>query len=105
MYLKSLLKCCGRRKKVGDSKNQVDQELKLAALKEKLNFFPAAVPELQLLTNSTNWNYHREYKLTLSVLIGAGESGKSTVIKQVKAVNKINPSPQEINDVINALRN
>ncbi|KAI9183383.1 hypothetical protein H9P43_004300 [Blastocladiella emersonii ATCC 22665] len=61
-----------------ESSRNIDAELKESAHKEKLN--------LKLL------------------LLGSGESGKSTVLKLIKLIHKINLTPQELKDITRSLR-
>ena len=73
------MSCCGK-KNTGDEKESKNIDAQL--LKSK------AMDSLDL-------------KL---LLLGSGESGKSTVLKQIKLMNKIQPTPQEIKDVANGLK-
>jgi hypothetical protein len=59
-------------------KSDIDRELETAALQAKLKF--------------------------KVLLLGSGESGKSTVLKQLKLVNRINLTPQEIKDYTYSLK-
>ncbi|KAJ3366391.1 hypothetical protein GGF32_005393 [Allomyces javanicus] len=81
--------CCGRKvEPMTDGDHQalaaktkaknIDQELKESGYKDKLN--------LKIL------------------LLGSGESGKSTVLKQIKLIHKISMTPQEIRDITRSLR-
>ncbi|KAJ1505803.1 hypothetical protein HMI54_015488 [Coelomomyces lativittatus] len=72
--------CCVPRKKQGDQSPNVkiDQELRLEGIKEKLHF-----------------------KL---LLLGSGESGKSTFLKQVKLIHKISLTPQELEEITTNLK-
>eukprot|EP00835_Amoeboradix_gromovi_P005706 NODE_567_length_6607_cov_0.300553.p1 type:complete len:342 gc:universal NODE_567_length_6607_cov_0.300553:3113-4138(+) len=77
------MSCCGKSKskdqKVSDKESKnIDQQLLKSKASELL--------DLKLL------------------LLGSGESGKSTVLKQIKLINKIQPTPQEIRDVANGLK-
>eukprot|EP00834_Sanchytrium_tribonematis_P007384 NODE_659_length_4968_cov_0.490655.p2 type:complete len:326 gc:universal NODE_659_length_4968_cov_0.490655:4596-3619(-) len=77
------MSCCGKNK-TSDEKNSekesknIDQQLLKSKAIESLN--------LKLL------------------LLGSGESGKSTVLKQIKLINKMQPTPQEIRDVASGLK-
>eukprot|EP00158_Paraphelidium_tribonemae_P002135 Partr_v1_DN25143_c0_g1_i1_m76557 putative Guanine nucleotide binding protein (G protein) alpha len=58
--------------------SQVDKELELAGHQDKLKF-----------------------KI---LLLGSGESGKSTVLKQLKLIHRINISPQETKEIASSLK-
>ena len=77
------MSCCGKKK----SNNQKDLD------KESKNI------DHQLLKSKAIDSL--DLKL---LLLGSGESGKSTVLKQIKLINKMQPTPQEIRDVANGLR-
>lgn len=68
---------CGS-KSTGVGKNSVDAQLQRDAVTDKLH--------LKIL------------------LLGSGESGKSTVLKQIKTVHKISMTPEELEDVKNSLK-
>ncbi|KAI8812107.1 G-protein subunit alpha 8 [Cladochytrium replicatum] len=73
--------CCNSRlEKIGNNKvkNSIDAQLELSSYQDKLQF-----------------------KI---LLLGSGESGKSTVLKGIKIINKIQMTDQELLDVANSLR-
>jgi len=61
-----------------NTQSEVDRQLEIENLKTKLNF-----------------------KI---LLLGSGESGKSTVLKQLKIIHKINPTQQELKLATNSLK-
>ncbi|KAI3629920.1 hypothetical protein MIR68_011355 [Amoeboaphelidium protococcarum] len=77
----SLFACCfgGNGKGVKDEVDlQIQEQLKQAALQDKLKF--------------------------KVLLLGSGESGKSTVLRQLKLIHKINPSSKEVREYAYGLK-
>lgn len=81
----------------GGVESEVDRQLAIANLRDQLKF-------KVLLLGTFITMLVRTVGMQLMVAVGSGESGKSTVLKQLKLIHKINDTPAEIKATTDALR-